>query len=137
MTFPIQMTWDAVAALPNAADSFYWSESLIDPDEEGFRSLAEYAACYSTAYHSSERLRGYLYDLGYSADEEGVYVRDENALRVAHAMFNTIVHEYDLIGEATQPTWTMFKLGGDDDVDYCGGQPSCLTELLLSAVKED
>jgi hypothetical protein len=32
----------------------------------------------------------------------------------------------------TTPTWALFELGGDDDCDYCGGQPSCLTDLLLT-----
>lgn len=139
LTFPIHMTWPQIAALPNAADVFCWDAS---EDE----TLAERIEAYSTS--TSTKLDEYLTLIGFFADVDGVAVRSVTALETAHALFNQILVEYDepdcprvsveRYGHMTEatPTWALFGLGGDDDVDYNGSQPSCLTELLLQHCKE-
>lgn len=149
MSFPIQMTFAEAAALPDIAEPFGWDESMIEEDEPD-TTLAGTIEVYSTAYHSSIKLSEYLRSIGFVVcAERGINIRNEAALRTANALFNQISSEYDdpdieqievtHLGSENRtyvskapPTWAMFGLGGDDDCDYCGGQPSCLTEYLIS-----
>jgi len=144
LSFPLMMSYDDIANLEGAADAFAWDDSYDD-------TLPEYISDYSSAFHSCEKLKQYLECIGYhveSAPHGKVLILNENALHMAAALFATIQYEYDAtdlpdlphptIAGATQPaTWQLFGLGGDDDVDYCGTQPSCLTDLLLAHLSKE
>lgn len=158
MQFPLRLTWAELADLPGAADQFGWDKSCIDEDDPD-TTLEGVIATYSEAFTSSRKLTEYLRMIGYEltvceapdgavpATFTGIRVRSEVALQTAHALFTQICHEYDdpdcptvVTYRAggdwhTTPTWALFELGGDDDVDYCGTQPSCLTALLIDAVE--
>ena len=135
LQFPLVMSFDDIACLAHADDAFSWDESEEPLDER--------VADYSSAFHSSEKLTVYLANLGFMVDENhGIAILNANAIRIAHALFETIQYEYDatdlpdlphptIAGATQSATWQLFGLGGDDDVDYCGTQPSCLTDLLL------
>lgn len=151
MTYPLTMTWAELAELPDAMDCFGWDYSMLDPDDDD-TTLVSTIAYYSEAFTSSEKLAIYLGMIGYNLTTDdngrftGITVRSDTALSTAHALFSQIMHEYDELDcprvhveryghpwEST-PTWALFELGGDDDVDYCGSQPSCLTDLLIRHV---
>lgn len=132
MTFPLHLTWEEIANLPNAADAFCWDES-----EAEYEPLIERIATYSEAFTCSPKLTQYLDQIGYSLilkpdtkEPLGIFIRNEAALITANALFNQVQAEYDTIGEHPTPTWEWFGLGGDDYVDYCGSQPSCLSGYL-------
>lgn len=143
LQFPLVMSFDDISKLEHAADAFSWDESEADDEP-----LAERIADYATAFNTAPQLANYLKHVGYTVDEaHGVLILNANAIRIAHALFETIQYEYDAtdlpdlphptIAGATQPaTWQLFGLGGDDDVDYCGTQPSCLTDLLLRHLED-
>lgn len=151
LQFPLKLTWAEIAALPNAADHFGWDESMIEEDDPD-TTLEGVIHTYSEAFTSSDKLTRYLAGIGYELtsvmrlggyEYTGISIRNEAALHMANAIFNQVCHEYDdpdaRVIEThryggvwhTTPTWALFELGGDDDVDYCGSQPSCLTGLLL------
>lgn len=153
LTFPLNLTWADIAKLDDAADAFGWDESMLEPDDPD-TTLEATIAQYSEAFISSPKLSIYLGMIGYeltAVDDTarghrvftGISIRNEQALHTAHALFNQISFEYDdpdgptvqVVRHgypwASTPTWALFELGGDDDVDYCGGQPSCLTSLLV------
>lgn len=158
MQFPLRLTWADIAAMPGAADQFGWDESYVEEDDPS-TTLEGVIATYSEAFTSSRKLATYLGMIGYElavceapdgtvpATFAGIRVRSEVALQTAHALFTQICHEYDepdcptvLTYRAggdwhTTPTWALFDLGGDDDVDYCGTQPSCLTALLIDMLE--
>lgn len=137
LSFPVTLTWADIAALPNAAVYFSWDDSYDD-------SLEETIATYSTSL--TPKLGDYLSLIGFIVREDGIEIRNEQAIRTADALFNQILFEYDdpdaervpveRYGHTwhSTPTWAMFELGGDDDVDYNGSQPSCLTGLLLANI---
>ena len=145
LTFPFFATWDQIANLPGAADAFSWDDTMAD--DEYPKNLADLAESYCTCL--KEPLQLYLTRIGYEVTAEGVWVRNEQALSTAHALFLQIMYEYDdeaavrvpvvLYGHETfsTPTWALFHLSGDDDVDYNGGQPSCLSELLIQNLKAE
>lgn len=137
LQFPVALTWDELAALPKAADSFSWDPSMIEEGEDDTQ-LPGYIASYSMAYASSDRLYAYLKRAGYEVTDTGVNIREENSLHLAHALFMAVTVEYDSEDPdpRTTPTWELFGLGGDDDVDYCGTQPSCLTDLLITILRD-
>lgn len=144
--FPCQFTFDHISKMADAEDAFSWDDSQAEEDYSFIDRIEEY----SEAYWSSNALGEYLAKIGYLVKGKLVFVRNEQALHTAHALFNQIYAEYDepdcptvdvpLLnadgsGEYTTsstPTWHMFDLGGDDYVDYCGTQPSCLTSLLIT-----
>lgn len=132
--YPLRLTWAQIAELPGAADAFCWDPSMIDEDTP---DLAAFIAVYATAYHNSPHLKTNLEMVGYLTDPtDGIDILDRACVAYAGELFYQITDEYDRIGQDPMPTWVRFSLGGDDDVDYCGGQPSCLTDLLLSHMKE-
>lgn len=143
LTFPYSATWAELALLPHMADGHSWDESMIDEDTP---DLATQVADYNGEV--ADELQSYLALIGYKITADGVNVRSEQALKTAHTLFMQIYHEYDepdcprirtiRFGHTwhSTPTWAMFNLGGDDDVDYSGGQPSCLTDALLANLKD-
>ena len=147
INFPFSLTWGEISELPNAADAFGWDESMLDPTNLD-STLPKTAEYYSTAMN--ETLTTYLANIGYIVSEDGIIVTNPQAVHTAAAIFGQIMYEYDcddtLISRIettrygftseTPPTWALFGLGGDDDVDYCGTQPSCLAGLLYNYVKE-
>ena len=144
LTFPFIMTWAELAALPNAAERYSWDDA--DADDEFEPDLAGRIRAYSEAL--SPKLAEYLSQIGFTVGDEGVSIRNEQAIHTANTLFNQILFEYDdpeAVRVVVQryghewhstPTWAMFELGGDDDVDYNGSQPSCLTHLLIANLKE-
>lgn len=140
--FPLVFNWDHLSKMRGAEDAFGWDADMVDPDDED-STLPGMIRMYSEAFHSSAKLTTYLEQIGYVVSSWGVTVRNEAALLTAHTLFNQIMAEYDdsdmprleveRFGHKclSTPTWALFDLGGDDDVDYCGTQPSCLTELLM------
>ena len=138
LTFPLKLTYDELFdQLPSFKECF--------DDDDDYTALDQ-CRDYSCAYASSPKLKAYLDNIGYTADENGVTVRNEAALRMANAIFDQVCFEYDDIEApridverhghdwTTTPTWALWELGGDDDVDYCGSQPSCLTSALLELI---
>lgn len=150
--FPLSFTWAHLAKMRGAGDAFDWDESMLEADDPD-TTLEGQIACYSEAFVSSPKLAKYLEQIGYSLltgamkdgklTFAGIEIRSEVALRTANQLFGQIMHEYDEPGCPrtevhrhgcawfSTPTWALFELGGDDDVDYCGTQPSCLTALLI------
>lgn len=135
LRYPLKMTWAEVAALPGAAEAFSWDLSMSDDDDP---DLVSYIANYSVAYKNSPDLNTQLEMVGYMTDFiDGIEIADRAAVSYASELFYQVVMEYDHIGEESMPTWERFGLKSDGDVDFCGGQPSCLTDLLLSHMKDD
>jgi hypothetical protein len=142
LTFPLTLSWAQIADLPQAEEVFGWDESMAEDDT--FTAHIE-SYCNSLA----PKLQEYLAHIGYTVTPHGVTIRNSQALDTTHTIFNQIIFEYDdpdapriLHSRHGHPwsstaTWHLFELGGDDDVDYNGSQPSCLTELLIQQLKED
>ena len=139
--FPLSLTWAQILELPNAKIAL---ADIFASSEEG-EPVSDQLAYYSEAFHSSPKLTDYLQGIGYEITPTGVNIRNDAAVRTANALFGQIYTEYDdpdarcvshpTHPEAwpkTTPTWALFELGGDDDVDYCGSMPSYLTEFLIS-----
>lgn len=78
----------------------------------------------------------YLYDIGFRIFDDRIEISSENTLRLAHHIFCAVMTEYDEI-EDDHPTWQLFNLGGDDDCDYFGSQPSIVTGYLINALTAD
>lgn len=151
MQFPLTLTWAQIAELPGAAEAFGYDEDYFEPDDPT-TTLEGHIAHYSEAFTSSQKLATYLGMIGYELTNNeplgepgftGIRIRSEIVLQTANALFEQIGYEYDdpdcpripdERGWLSTPTWALFELGGDDDVDYCGGMPSCLTLLLLEAI---
>lgn len=118
--------WQQLADLPGAADAFCYDPDASEPDE----TLASFIHDYSTAFTHNDQLTTYLSRWRFSVDEHGVEF-DNYGLIIAATIFAAVQDEYDS-GDHKWPTWEAFGLSGDDDVDYCGSQPSCLTDLLVA-----
>jgi hypothetical protein len=143
LTFPLSLSWEQIAELPGAADAFGWDDSQIDPEFEP--DLAARINAYNDCL--KPQLATYLANIGYTVGDTGIIIRNVMALETAHTLFNQILFEYDdeaavrvpvvLYGHETfsTPTWAMFHLSGDDDVDYNGSQPSCLTDLFVTLLQ--
>lgn len=140
LTFPLKLTYDEILVqFPSIYEMLDCDDDEVSPNEQ----LADY----SSAYASSIKLTAYLDLIGYTADKDGLNVRNEAALRMAHAIFDQICFEYDDVDSPrvdvtrfghtfkSTPTWALWELGGDDDVDYCGSQPSCLTSVLIESLE--
>lgn len=142
LTFPLAMNLDEIAALPGAADAFGW-DSSSSYDE----TLPEHIA-YCLSGGQSDVMKTFFALHGFNYDETGFTARDADSIRKAALLFELVCFEYDeypLSDERealrtrlghTSPVWFLLGLGGDDDVDYCGTQPSCLTDLLLPLLPE-
>lgn len=142
LTFPLELTYqECLDQFASFKECFEQCTGINDDYTE-----LDYASDYSSAYSSSPKLKAYLDLIGYTADANGVTIRNDAALFTASAMFDQIQTEYDdsdcptiehtRFGHTSQatPTWALWDLGGDDDVDYCGLQPSCLTGALIEAL---
>jgi hypothetical protein len=161
LTFPLSMTFDELAVHaerlePDFADNNMPSDP--DPDDDctissflrdmmdsgGFIIRPEITPEQIEADRKSEyySLPDYLRDAGFKVFEDRVEVEHAAVLHLASAIFNQIAFEYDRIIEPVvardqhMPTWALFNLGGDDDVDYCSSHPSYVTDLLLRLLAE-
>ncbi len=135
LTFPLALTVEQIAELPGCADAFGWDSSYDD-------TLAEHVASY-LSNGQSDVMKAFFTRVGFNYDESGCTARNMQSIQAASNLFELVCFEYDehpLSDERealrtklgyTSPIWYLLGLGGDDDVDYCGTQPSCLTDLLL------
>lgn len=140
LTFPLEMTVDQIAELPGAADAFGWDSDDEDPLTERIRQYI--------GNGTTPMMKLYLDYHGFSYDENGFKARDRESIVRAARLFGVFMMEYDEYPMSpareelrskfgTSTSWYLFELGGDDDVDYMGTQPSCLTDLLISVIGAD
>ena len=137
------MNLEQIAALPGAADAFGW-----DPSYDDTPDLASFIASY-LCNGQTDVMKTFFDRVGFSYDENGFTARDENSIRAAANLFELVCFEYDEYDEyplsdereaihtklgSTSPVWYILGLEKMDDVDYCGAQPSCLTNLLLDNI---
>ena len=104
ITFPMQMTYDEIAALPHAAECFCWDKTYVDDDTPDLASFIMNYTDHLTPILNmtphTPSLPNYLARAGFLVADGFVRVRDEAALRLADAILNQIVVEYDCDEEA-------------------------------------
>jgi hypothetical protein len=130
-TFPLSMTWAELAALYTTAEI---DDALGEDLEEAFESSVydDAAECIeSNATALNDNFRLWLKARGCDLRTDGLTIVCRESLELMHAMAMMIMAEYDNAElRGNDNLWTLFGLGGDDDVDYNGGYLTGVYELL-------
>ena len=134
LTYPLTMTVSEIAELPGAFDAFSFNGDDVPLTER----IAQYMGNGMTPL-----MEAYMKLHGFHYDENGFTAQSRESVLRADHFFEIISLDYDSPNPAidgdlherlgyVSPSWYLFDLSGDDDVDYMSSQPRCLTSLLLS-----